>query len=123
MWVDTECLWAREFSPDGFARALLSGIFDGVDRVCAEDYISQGGFGSARTGSETAGLLGLVVWYSRIKLHTDPTLVTRLDRSAALKRLQAAGYRFRSANRHAKDSQALVVSAMKWSVKDLVRSD
>lgn len=121
-WEDSRCVAAYEMTPDDFAALLLRpGWLLGFDRFIAEAYVPQGGFGDGKTGTDTIKLLGWYEWNVRLNVGEEVQLVTRLDRSASLRRLKAAGYNFAGMGNgdHARDAEAVTVAGMKWSVKEL----
>ena len=114
---------SRELTPWEFAHWWDGLAFERYDQVCAENYVPQGGFGNARTGMDTLKLLGYIEWTWRLTTGKDVILTTRLDRDAALTKLKARGWKFNVSSNHARDAQAVVVSALKWRVSDLLKPD
>lgn len=121
VWEDKDCVDAFELTPEQAARLIHEGRTHEYDVVCAEDFFSQGGFGSAKTGRDTTMLLGYLCWDYKLSTGRDVTLTTRGPRAAALTRLKAVGYPFVGLGRgdHARDAEAVVVAAMKWSAKEV----
>lgn len=126
LWEDLDCLDATEVTPREFAEAVVRGsLLEGIGTVCAEDFLSQGGFGSARTGADTSELLGLLIWTARLEYDLDPVRVTRMARDSALKRLRAVSYPFvgTGVSDHARDAECVVVAGMKYSVRGVRARD
>lgn len=123
-WVDQVCTDAREMSPAEFAFWVECGGLNKFDRLVAENYVPQGGFGDAGTGVATLKLLGYLEWTWNLSNPESGsiTLVTRNNRAAARKKLQRAGYRFKAygSGDHAADAESVVVAGMRWSVLDLI---
>lgn len=120
-WEDQTCVAAYELTPQTMAVRIHDGFTHDFDVLCAEDYFSQGGFGSAQSGRDTTMLLGYLTWDYVMSTGRHVRLTQRGARSGALKRLQAVGYPFVGAGRgdHARDAEAVVVAAMKWSAKEV----
>ena len=119
-WEGQTCIDAYELTPRGMAERIHSGWVDAFDVVCVEDFVSQGGFGSAKTGRDTTMLLGYLWWHVTLS-GGDVRLTTRLERHSALTRLKAVGYPFVGLGRgdHARDAEAVVVAAMRWGARDV----
>lgn len=121
-WRNGACVDAVERTPAQFAEWVYSdfGMYV-LDEVWAENYVPQGGFGNAGTGMDTLRLLGFLEWSLWFKRGMGLNYVTRLDRSASLKRMQGAGYPFVGAgvSDHARDAEAVVVAGKKWRIAEL----
>jgi hypothetical protein len=121
-WEDSRCVAAYELTPEEFAgRVYGPRWLDQFERFIAEAYVPQGGFGDGKTGTDTIKLLGLYEWTVKLRFGKTVQLVTRLDRSASLRRLKAGGYNFAGMGNgdHARDAEAVTVAGMKWSIKEL----
>ena len=117
------CTLAYERTPAEAAGLFASPAFIGqFDRVIAEAYVPQGGFGDSNTGVETIKLLGFLEWSFLLMTGRTIQLVTRGDRFSALQRLKSAKYRFTAHGHggHAADAEAVVVAGFRWSVRDLL---
>lgn len=124
-WESKRCVISYELTPIQFAQRVNDPRWlEQFEVVCAEAYVPQGGFGDGATGVDTIKLLGLLEWLVRLRSHGERTVIltTRLDRSAALRRLKAVKYPFHdheAPSGHARDSEAVVVSAMRWGAKEV----
>lgn len=120
-WEDKVCVDAYELTPGALAHRIAEGWTHGFDVVCAEDFFSQGGFGSANTGRDTTMLLGYLCWDYLMNVGQDVVLTQRGPRSAALTRLKAVGYPFVGLGRgdHARDAEAVVVAALGWGAREV----
>lgn len=121
-WEDTCCVAAYELTPTEFAARVHGREWlRGFDRFIAEAYVPQGGFGDGGPGIATMKLLGLFEWTVKLEGLGEVTLVTRLSRAGALKRLKAVGYPFAGMGKgdHARDAEAVTVAGMKWSAKEV----
>ena len=120
-WEGRMCVAAYELTPEETARRVLADWLREFDVVCAEDYVPQGGVGDGKPGTDTVRLLGLIGWVNLIEHGRDVVLTTRGSRYGALQRPKAVGYPFVGAGKgdHARDAEAVVVAAMRWSVTSL----
>lgn len=120
-WEDKTCVDAYELTPGDLAWRICDGWTHDFDVVCAEDFFSQGGFGSAQTGRDTTMLLGYLCWDYLMNTSREVTLTQRGPRAAALTRLKAVRYPFVGLGKgdHARDAEAVVVAAMKWGAKEV----